>query len=238
MQKTLPVTESIGLSDEAMSALQTTLRCPSLSVKVDAAWATGHQPDATAGKSDLSARAMTNSPTQTRSRIREALVNELKTRGASLHAADEARLLDLSHPPRLAHHPISISHCPIAGGFCVSEDVLSLGFDLEDLSRIKASVVARISDPNELQAAPSAALLWLAKEASYKALLGPDQPRVMAMIKISEWRSLPVPQGIESFWSFTADLLATDGSKRQIAGQGTTLCISALGFGFFVSPLN
>lgn len=98
-----------------------------------------------------------------RSEIRQAILDYLKA-----HHPTEAtdKILDLDAPPILKSMFVSISHCQGMGGFVLSSK--SLGFDIEDTSRITQKIIDRISSEDEIKSCPQVELLWPAKEATFK----------------------------------------------------------------------
>lgn len=129
---------------------------------------------------------------RSRAEIREDLIRSL----SSLTPEDQSRLRRLDVVPHPPGARVSISHTPTLGGFAFinvphpNEPNLSpaLGFDLEDIARVKAKTVARVSKPDELSAAPSPAHLWCAKEAAFKALRG--RVKLLSQLTITNWRSV------------------------------------------------
>jgi len=86
----------------------------------------------------------------------------------------------------------SISHCPSLGGFAFTQfdydQLLQLGFDLEETYRVSPEVARRVClTAAEYEAAPSAASLWTAKEAAFKALKGVNQPKTVSQIVLNSW---------------------------------------------------
>lgn len=137
---------------------------------------------------------------------------------------DLKALEDLEQVPDLNLAQVSISHCPKAGGFALSDISHPLGFDLEDPDRIRETVVKRMSEPQELTEAPSPAHLWTAKESAFKALYGPMQPQVISAVTIRQWFPL-TPE----IWAFRA---AAPG-LNEVSGQGCILPILGLNLGIF-----
>lgn len=82
----------------------------------------------------------------------------------------------------------SVSHTQGLGVIvaCVSP----IGVDAELTARVLPAIIARVSSPEELAQAPSAASLWSAKEAAFKALKSYDQPSVVSKISIGEWQNI------------------------------------------------
>ena len=88
---------------------------------------------------------------------------------------------------------ISISHCPILGGFIFSFDKrLSLGLDVELVYRLTDKLLSRISTKDELKAAPGAAFLWAAKEASFKCASSLEKATTLLISQclISQWQRI------------------------------------------------
>lgn len=89
----------------------------------------------------------------------------------------------------------SISHTQDLGGYVflpMTESAYAdaIGLDIEIISRVTDPIVKRIcKTEQEFKNAPSAAALWCAKEAAFKALRGADQPQVISEIEISEWKT-------------------------------------------------
>lgn len=110
---------------------------------------------------------------------RESIHGELKKRMAKAYPFSDS----------------SISHCPSMGGFAFttfdSNHVVQIGFDIEEIERVRTETARRICDsPQEFEAAPSAASLWTAKEAAFKSLKGPKQPLVISALKLSNWQTV------------------------------------------------
>lgn len=104
-----------------------------------------------------------------RMNIRAALVAHLRSREAIF---DEANILDLSRPPKIANYAISISHTENAGGFvCARTDsARRLGFDIETRERVQPAIVKRVLMGDEAYSEARLAQHWCAKEAAVKAL--------------------------------------------------------------------
>lgn len=83
----------------------------------------------------------------------------------------------------------SISHCNNLGFLVFCN--YPIGIDIEQSARVKWNVVERISSHEEIQEIELAMLpanfLWCAKEASYKALKGFNQPSIASAINITDW---------------------------------------------------
>lgn len=89
----------------------------------------------------------------------------------------------------------SISHSQDIGIIAAADK--NIGVDVEQISRVKEAVIARMSTEIEVKAAPDFACLWAAKEASFKALMNFKQPMIMAGLQIGEWQ--PMDSRIETF---------------------------------------
>ena len=93
---------------------------------------------------------------------------------------------DLSRVPVLSRGYVSVSHTINLGGYATGPR--PLGFDLEVQSRVNPKVAVRVSTMEEFARAPSAAHLWCAKEAAFKALYHFRQPKLVSEIEI-DWRT-------------------------------------------------
>lgn len=83
----------------------------------------------------------------------------------------------------------SISHAAGLGGYAYLPDAqMQVGFDIEKRSRVRPSTVQRIcKNTEELLRARLPENLWVAKEAAFKALIGPTQPPVLSDLEVTEW---------------------------------------------------
>jgi 4'-phosphopantetheinyl transferase len=82
----------------------------------------------------------------------------------------------------------SISHTYGAGGYAYAPSDFHIGFDIEKRARVHATTVRRVSvSDEEVQKARHPESLWVAKEAAFKALRGPTQPKVISAIEVVEW---------------------------------------------------
>lgn len=82
----------------------------------------------------------------------------------------------------------SVSHCKGMGVVVASTS--AIGVDVEVKDRVVEEVVARVSSPEEVLAAPSPASLWSAKEAIFKALRSYNQPSVISKISVGAWKNI------------------------------------------------
>ncbi len=109
--------------------------------------------------------------------------------------AIEADVLDLSRPPKGQFLNISISHCPGEGGFAISKK--NLGWDVEQISRVKDEVVHRIMKSSMSEKPPFAAAMWSAQEASFKAFSPLLKLTHFTEIFVSNWE--PISPNIYRF---------------------------------------
>jgi 4'-phosphopantetheinyl transferase len=85
----------------------------------------------------------------------------------------------------------SISHTQGLGGFAaiLGAENRKIGFDIEVIARVTPQIAGRVrTTADELSLAPSPAHLWVAKEAAFKALKGPQQPKLISEIHIVDWQ--------------------------------------------------
>ena len=114
-----------------------------------------------------------------RQKLRQTLVSKLPPSPAL------AELLQPGRPPQMAGMSISLSHCPLMGGFIFSTGAdTSLGLDIEQSDRVRWPAVARVSREEEVREAPHPSLLWCAKEAAVKSL---PPGTLMGHITVSHW---------------------------------------------------
>ncbi len=155
---------------EALEALRLHLQLPDLQVILKSEW------------SSLNA--------DHRLQIRKGLIEEIE-KHTNLSAEDKGRLLDLEQTPLHPHVGFSISHNKICGGFVLNPQGQAMGLDVEIKTRVKENLISRVAASNtEVQNAPSAASLWVAKEAALKCLFRSGlQPHVVAEVEIGEWKT-------------------------------------------------
>ncbi len=124
----------------------------------------------------------------------------------------------------------SVSHSNILGGAAFAADEGQIGFDLEETARVLPAVALRISDDQQLRAAPTPAALFVAKEAAFKALRGPRQPKVLSEVEILEWylHSFSIP-----LYTFSARL---KGQQNLWLGVCFEDSKSTVGLSFFPHP--
>lgn len=98
----------------------------------------------------------------------------------------------------------SISHSNNLGGAAFLDSAEGqIGFDVEVTSRVLSEVALRVSSSEQLKNAPTPAALFVAKEAAFKSLRGPRQPKVLSEVEIIDW----VPHSFSPLlYNFTARL--------------------------------
>ncbi len=126
---------------------------------------------------------------QERLKLRKILSNHLEK---VVHlGADRKKLLMPGKRPWADLASISISHCKILGGFIFSLKLnISVGLDIEQIVRVKPGLIDRLSQVEEVQQAPVNALLWVAKEASFKCIPPGNDSLFISHICIFDWNLL------------------------------------------------
>lgn len=119
----------------------------------------------------------------------------------------------------------SISHCPRLGTFVAAP--LPLGVDVEIFTRVEDRIVARVSTAQEMSEAPSAAALWCAKEAGFKALRAFNQPSVISRISIGDWKK--IDSQVETY-----RLLNPDDFNSPSENRGAVIRLGEFIFAFFI----
>ncbi|MGE0631908.1 MAG: hypothetical protein AB7O96_05845 [Pseudobdellovibrionaceae bacterium] len=121
----------------------------------------------------------------------------------------------------------SISHCGKAGGWVAVPAPYKIGFDIEEVSRVRPELARRICEEpdEEFTTAPSASSLWVAKEATFKGLFDINQPTVISQIEIGPWE---VYDSLECF------KLRFIEYQRTPEAYGVALQKNELKLGFFV----
>lgn len=148
-----------------LEALKSILDCPSLELHLSTLWG--------------------SSEPEHRFRIRQFIAENIRACGGPDHSED---ILDLNKVPALSNTQVSISHCLQYGVIVFAQE--PVGVDVEDRARVQEKIVARLSSAEEMRAAPEPASLWVAKEATYKALKSFKQPRVLSQIEMGDWQKL------------------------------------------------
>jgi phosphopantetheinyl transferase (holo-ACP synthase) len=145
------------------------------------------------------------------------------------HNPEHRELIHKERDSILKNSPFNL-HSSIAHTLGMGILVLSkhaVGVDAEVVNRAQDKVVARVSSPEDVAAAPNSASLWTAKEATFKALRPYNQPSVLSDISIGSW--VNIDSQCETF-------RLNHPNKHQIPSEGVGLCIQILPFcfGFFV----
>ena len=120
--------------------------------------------------------------------------------------------------------PISIAHCPFMGGFIFSfnKDFL-IGFDIEIAERIHNKLIRRVAKTEEIKQAPDIALLWTAKEASFKCLNLDTCSFALHHCRIFDW--IKLDSAYLFSWTY----------KNQ-KGQGGAFRVAELAFAYAHHP--
>lgn len=124
-----------------------------------------------------------------------------------------------------SHAFTSRSHTQGAGIFVAHFS--AVGVDIEISDRVTPAVAARIASAEEVKAAPSAASLWSAKEAAFKALYTFAQPAVVSKISIGDWKN--IDSRTETFRLTNAQEF-----NAPVNGSGAILNLAPFTFAFFV----
>ncbi|MFV8257124.1 4'-phosphopantetheinyl transferase superfamily protein [Bdellovibrio bacteriovorus] len=104
-----------------------------------------------------------------------------------------------------------------------------IGVDVEVTERVTDKTVSRVSSQEELTEAPSAAALWCAKEACFKALRSYDQPSVISKISIGSWEN--IDSQTETFRLSNPETFNSSSENR-----GVMMKISTWSLAFFIFP--
>jgi phosphopantetheinyl transferase (holo-ACP synthase) len=121
----------------------------------------------------------------------------------------------------------SISHTRTAGGFAVA--TRPVGFDLELAGRkLSARASQRLGTTEEHHLCPSAISLWVMKEAAWKSLKGPHQPKTITKIKIQKVKKNKNKS--KFLFSFKSRTI----SGLVVRGHGGLICKGRLILGFAV----
>ena len=123
-----------------------------------------------------------------RTLLRKKLVESLKNK-SPFNTKKESSLKRLLIPGKAPKSPwakISISHSKKRGAFLWTRNkkIKAIGFDMEEKKRVKDKTVQFVSSKKEVRETPHPALLWVAKEASFKA----SSSLFLEDIEISNWK--------------------------------------------------
>lgn len=159
------------------------------------------------------------------------LLDQIKYKVVATWSSEKTNHSAMIHSDQLSNPEtrgcfVSISHCPLAGGYAWITKPWQVGFDLEVSERVTHSIAERVSSPQELAKAPGPHFLWAAKEATFKSLLGPHQPDLMTQVTTQFWFE-DTPDHFTFRWHLK-DLKEVEGFGRvKIQGRLT------LGFALF-----
>ena len=131
---------------------------------------------------------------------------------------------------------ISISHCPLLGGFIFSLNPnISIGLDIEVAARVSRQLLYRISHPEEIAQVPDNALLWTAKEAVCKCISLNQLTVLLKDCFISHWTKTD-----EVIHHFTFEGAATNTNQRingsKSSNQFCRQSVSGVGSAFRFGP--
>lgn len=152
-----------------------------------------------------------------------------------------AHLLDTGKLPVTEGWSISISHCAHIGGFALAPAPHRLGFDIEDLERLKKKpdLIQRVATPNDLSQTPHLELLWSAKEALFKSLNSYPQtspfrqPKTLSEVETTGWRH--VSKKLEAQLELFTFKGQNPKNAELIPGSGVVFIKSSLVYAFFNS---
>ena len=100
------------------------------------------------------------------------------------------KLLMPGSRPYIPDVSISISHCPLLGGYIFSLDKnVSLGLDIEKARRVNRSI-QHVSSQKEMGESPVNSLLWVAKESAFKCVPTGGQQHFLSDIFIFDWKKI------------------------------------------------
>ena len=177
----------------------------------------------------------TKGPTwEARKELRKHLVKELETSYRSLKKSLPEdffgkhceKLLTPGTRPDCSFAAISVSHCPVLGGFVFSfNQKITLGLDMEQSHRVNEQLMGRLSKTEELQKAPDPSFLWAAKEAAFKCLTL-EQNRLIKHISITEWEKTASDSYHFHF--------QVEGQNTK--GRGSAFLVDELALGFALLP--
>jgi phosphopantetheinyl transferase (holo-ACP synthase) len=119
-----------------------------------------------------------------RLKIRENLYNKISQNST----VSKGELSDLSRIPEHSDCHISISHCRTFGGYTYIPKPHIIGFDVESLQRVTNKIANRISNPKDnIDSNVNPAIVWVAKEAAFKAIQNLTSIKVIQEVIIHSW---------------------------------------------------
>ena len=154
--------------------------------------------------------------------MRSLLVKYLENSFENFPEDYKKKLLIPGNPPRGPGVSISVSHCPVFGGFIFSNDKnISLGLDIEKADRVNLRSVEYVSSLEEIKASPGISFLWVAKEAAFKCVPPGGQKHFLRNLFIFGWKE--IKRGVHGFGFLL--------KKKHIEGEGVIFMKNHLIFG-------
>lgn len=152
--------------------------------------------------------------------LRKLLVKDLESYFKNLSQKERENLLIPGRRPPLSN--ISISHCPLLGGFIFSLDNnIALGLDIEKADRVGRSV-QHLSTREEVNQSPSEAFLWVAKEAAFKCIPDGGSQHFLRDLFIFDWKKIKM-EGYQFRFQV---------KKKNHEGKGVAFLANGLAFGY------
>ena len=140
-----------------------------------------------------------------RERIRLAIFQTLQ----SDYSIEAPEVMNLDLLPKVTGLSISIAHAPGLGGFVISKDASSIGFDIEKTDRVTEKKLGRVLSENEsIDSVTPVSIMWCAKEAGVKWASWLGHSSLMSQVETSNW----VNDGNDR-WSCELILTHVDGSQ-------------------------
>ena len=154
--------------------------------------------------------------------LRSLLIKDLGNSLENFSEDYKRKLLIPGKPPKLPEVSISISHCPVLGGFIFSHNKnISLGLDIEKMDRVNLQSIQRVSGFDEINESPEISFLWVAKEAAFKCVPSEGQKDFLKNFFIFNWQEAKT--GVYHF-NFSS-------KKSPVEGKGVILARNHLAFG-------
>ncbi len=155
-----------------------------------------------------------------RADLRAAVLLDLRQLGD--HETLESDILNLDSPPKSLSYKISISHCPSLGGFALSKKYASIGWDIENSSRVSKAIITRIA--KDAEPPPFGAALWVAQESSFKAMSPLVDLSHFTQIRIEDWAAVA-----QNAHRFSAKYVT---NSEQCFGEGLVVSSQDLVYAF------
>jgi hypothetical protein len=115
-----------------------------------------------------------------RALIRQDIVNSLAVTDDLI----QKNLLNLKELPTAPGVDISVSHCPVLGGYAWAGGGYKIGFDIEQNHRVRADHVLMVASQDELKMAQEPSNLWVIKESAFKAFSKAYNVNVASLIEV------------------------------------------------------